>query len=351
VSEGGSTEPQVSPTGEVSARRRVTAYRAFYAACGAVAVSITLPWVSVAGIINASPSGGEIFWLLLFAAAYGYAGYRVKAERDTHAMLIGAWVLDAVLGFMVIAVFSAISNQGAGIATPGGGVFLAGIGVIAGIVGTVNLRRVRRARVPIASAPAVESPTDRPPPGSQISPDGFYWLDERTGTWRLMPQRGSDLAQPGRCPNGHVVQAGDAFCEECGAPLTTVIAKDLAEQYPSAGGLGSSTPPRTSGPEERVREIPGAEMPAAEIVERAQREGERIGAESEARSGLTAPSDKPRALPGAVPAPRPAYPQTPGAPAAPEQAASPPADWYPDPKGEGRLRYWDGEAWTEHTAA
>lgn len=26
-----------------------------------------------------------------------------------------------------------------------------------------------------------------------------------------------------------------------------------------------------------------------------------------------------------------------------------PAGWYPDPKGEG-LRYWDGKAWTEHTA-
>jgi hypothetical protein len=28
----------------------------------------------------------------------------------------------------------------------------------------------------------------------------------------------------------------------------------------------------------------------------------------------------------------------------------PPADWYPDPQGVGRLRYWDGRAWTEHVA-
>jgi collagen type III alpha len=28
----------------------------------------------------------------------------------------------------------------------------------------------------------------------------------------------------------------------------------------------------------------------------------------------------------------------------------PPADWYPDPHGLARLRYWDGDAWTEHTA-
>ncbi len=28
----------------------------------------------------------------------------------------------------------------------------------------------------------------------------------------------------------------------------------------------------------------------------------------------------------------------------------PPADWYPDPQGRARLRYWDGRTWTEHTA-
>jgi hypothetical protein len=27
-----------------------------------------------------------------------------------------------------------------------------------------------------------------------------------------------------------------------------------------------------------------------------------------------------------------------------------PADWYPDPSGRARLRYWDGIAWTDHTA-
>lgn len=30
-------------------------------------------------------------------------------------------------------------------------------------------------------------------------------------------------------------------------------------------------------------------------------------------------------------------------------AASPPADWYDDPRSDG-LRYWDGSAWTEHVA-
>lgn len=28
---------------------------------------------------------------------------------------------------------------------------------------------------------------------------------------------------------------------------------------------------------------------------------------------------------------------------------NPPPNWYPDPKGEAELRYWDGSQWTEHT--
>ena len=38
---------------------------------------------------------------------------------------------------------------------------------------------------------------------------------------------------------------------------------------------------------------------------------------------------------------------------APQQPAVPaaaPADWYPDPTGQARVRYWDGEHWTQHTA-
>lgn len=39
-------------------------------------------------------------------------------------------------------------------------------------------------------------------------------------------------------------------------------------------------------------------------------------------------------------------------PQAPSQAsdAKAPADWYPDPRGEARLRYWDGAVWTDRTA-
>jgi hypothetical protein len=49
--------------------------------------------------------------------------------------------------------------------------------------------------------------------------------------------------------------------------------------------------------------------------------------------------------------------QQPAAEAAQEPAAAQqdapataPADWYPDPTGQARLRYWDGQSWTQHVA-
>jgi uncharacterized RDD family membrane protein YckC len=41
-------------------------------------------------------------------------------------------------------------------------------------------------------------------------------------------------------------------------------------------------------------------------------------------------------------------PPPPGAP--PPPPSSPTPDWYPDPTGQARLRYWDGRGWTSHTA-
>src|SRR4051794_9052701 len=36
---------------------------------------------------------------------------------------------------------------------------------------------------------------------------------------------------------------------------------------------------------------------------------------------------------------------------APPPQGAQPANWYPDPHGQVRLRYWDGQRWTEHTSA
>lgn len=58
-------------------------------------------------------------------------------------------------------------------------------------------------------------------------------------------------------------------------------------------------------------------------------------------------------VPYGAPAPYGAPPPS-GAPA---PSAPPPggggqkADWYPDPQGQARLRYWDGQRWTDHTSA
>jgi uncharacterized RDD family membrane protein YckC len=40
----------------------------------------------------------------------------------------------------------------------------------------------------------------------------------------------------------------------------------------------------------------------------------------------------------------------PAAPTAPPPPSPPPANWYADPHGQARLRYWDGTQWTEHTS-
>jgi hypothetical protein len=50
------------------------------------------------------------------------------------------------------------------------------------------------------------------------------------------------------------------------------------------------------------------------------------------------------------PAPAVQEPVAPAQPATPEPAGAAAADWYPDPRGEKRLRYWDGTQWTDHTA-
>jgi hypothetical protein len=75
--------------------------------------------------------------------------------------------------------------------------------------------------------------------------------------------------------------------------------------------------------------------------------------------GVTAPvATSEQAVPAATPpatdpGPGAASPQ-PGpaaaAPSTPPPPQNPPADWYPDPHGQARLRWWDGSQWTDQTA-
>ena len=59
-----------------------------------------------------------------------------------------------------------------------------------------------------------------------------------------------------------------------------------------------------------------------------------------------------RQLEAFVPSQTEATPEPPAEVAGTDEAedAAIPADWYPDPSGEARLRYWDGSSWTEHVA-
>ena len=72
-------------------------------------------------------------------------------------------------------------------------------------------------------------------------------------------------------------------------------------------------------------------------------------------SGPSPAAATPAASPAATPA-QPAGGAAAAAPAGGAAAAAPAggagakADWYPDPRGEKRLRYWDGSQWTDHTA-
>jgi uncharacterized RDD family membrane protein YckC len=67
-----------------------------------------------------------------------------------------------------------------------------------------------------------------------------------------------------------------------------------------------------------------------------------------------APGQPAFAAPGGPPgggyAPPPTGPPV-SAPPPQQQQVNQPADWYPDPQGQARLRYWDGQRWTEHTSA
>jgi hypothetical protein len=132
-----------APSAEQLERRRVSSVRVFYAAAVALALSIFLPWVTVLGFVSVHLSGGGVVYLLAFTAVYAGEGYLVQQRRVTGTLMTAAWAVDAWMILNVVGLFHEL-GKGAGLVTPAAGVYVASVGVIAGIFATVQLQRSRR---------------------------------------------------------------------------------------------------------------------------------------------------------------------------------------------------------------
>jgi len=61
-------------------------------------------------------------------------------------------------------------------------------------------------------------------------------------------------------------------------------------------------------------------------------------------------SGKPTVAPPIVPVPPPIVPAPVETPVVPAPVRLVQPGWYDDPRGEARLRWWDGQQWTEHAS-
>src|SRR5689334_14330718 len=126
------------------------------------------------------------------------------------------------------------------------------------------------------------------------------------------------------------------------ASIAILVGGYLAERRPemalTIGGAGAR--PVAAGP-----------GPASEAPTQAQPQQPVTYGQGPAGSGAVGAPPPAAATTPVEPTPPPAAPTPP-----PSQPAEPPpppggtADWYPDPKGLKRLRYWDGTQWTDHVA-
>ncbi|HEX8743788.1 MAG TPA: DUF2510 domain-containing protein [Thermoleophilaceae bacterium] len=110
------------------------------------------------------------------------------------------------------------------------------------------------------------------------------------------------------------------FVCECEVVVFTGAGEPQAVQQPQPGQVQSV--PVATGAQAGGLQLPGGVQPDPATF---------------GRPGGAQPLASPPAPPG-------------GAPAAEARPGSFPADWYPDPWLHARLRYWDGNAWTGHTA-
>ena len=133
---------RVPPTREQLERRRVASTRIFCGAAIALVLSTFLPWASVLSIVSVHLSGGEVVYLLLFAGIYAGEARLVHNQRVTRSLMIGSWLVNAWMVVNLLVLFNAL-GQGEGLVSPGAGLYIASVGVIAAIVATVQLHRSR----------------------------------------------------------------------------------------------------------------------------------------------------------------------------------------------------------------
>jgi hypothetical protein len=108
-------------------------------------LSAFVPWVSALGVLNANPTGGAIFVLLVLGGAISLLASRVLRDRATRLVRGFLWVLAAIDALAVFGFFMAMkaTGQTAGIVQPAIGFYLALIALIGSIVGTVMLKTVK----------------------------------------------------------------------------------------------------------------------------------------------------------------------------------------------------------------
>jgi hypothetical protein len=120
----------------------------------AVALSAFLPWITVIGFVDVHLSGISIAIIFVLGGLLAYLGVRVLRDLASRAILIGLWVLAGIDVLTVIGLFYALDKIGSsGEVAPGTGFYLALIGLIASIVGTVLLQlSTRRASAEVISS-------------------------------------------------------------------------------------------------------------------------------------------------------------------------------------------------------
>lgn len=186
--------PQAGQTIVATGRRR----RAGYYVCGgggAIAISVLLPWISVAGIASANLSGGGVAMLLALGGGLIYLGARVLKERVTRTAMTVLWVLAGIELLLILVLLAEVSHadgESGGLATPAAGFYIAVAGLVAATAGTIMLQTTRPGRSvpPPAGAPLLSADRSawwdgqawrdaarQPPPGHPRSPDGQFWWD------------------------------------------------------------------------------------------------------------------------------------------------------------------------------